>query len=81
MQIYPHSARAKFGVATSLDAEAELLQSNTLLANAIEAYVNTLFTPEIPDSLFKVAGERAINRMRFKGKFLFCILLIPINIR
>lgn len=67
LQTYPLSARAKFGVARSLDAKAELLQSNKWLANAIEAYVDVLFAPNVPDGIFKAAGERVINRMRFKG--------------
>lgn len=65
------SVRAKYGIAKSLDLTAELQKSNELLVKVIEAYINTLLTPDVPDTLFKAAAERTINRMRFKGNFYF----------
>nr|XP_029726021.1 aspartyl/asparaginyl beta-hydroxylase isoform X2 [Aedes albopictus] len=62
---------ALIGKARALDALAEQQQSNTLLGEAIEAYRDVVFLGKaVDDETVKVAGERCIDRSRFRGQYL-----------
>ncbi|KXJ81530.1 hypothetical protein RP20_CCG019367 [Aedes albopictus] len=62
---------ALVGKARALDALAEQQQSNTLLGEAIEAYRDVVFLGKaVDDETVKAAGERCIDRSRFRGQYL-----------
>ena len=63
-----NSVRAKYGVARVLDRKAEVMRSNEILGDAIDAYQEVLNAADVPNSLFKSVAERMNNRMWFKGK-------------
>lgn len=65
------SSKALYGLAMALDRLAEIKQSNIKLQESIEAYVQFLKNGgNVSDHIYQVAGERCINRMRFKGNSL-----------
>lgn len=66
--------RALVGKARALDALAEQQQSNVLLGEAIEAYRDVvLLGNAADDEAVKDAGERCIDRSRFRGQYLTVI--------
>ena len=63
-----NSPRALYGKAKTLDKLADLQRSNTILERAIEAYAKVLdFGLNAPDDLFILAGNRCVDRMKFRG--------------
>lgn len=60
---------AMYGKALALDRLAEKYQSNSMLDEAIEAFEKVVkLRSRINDTLLKVAGERCVELMRFKGQ-------------
>lgn len=43
-------------------------KSNDILQRAISTYIQTMNAPDVPDALFRAAGERCVQRMHFIGK-------------
>lgn len=64
---HPRSPRAAYGRAKALDRMSEEQRSNALLEASIAAYEPLLELPEVPDRLYRQAGERCADRMRFRG--------------
>ncbi|XP_013780790.1 aspartyl/asparaginyl beta-hydroxylase-like [Limulus polyphemus] len=64
---HPQSPRAEYGKAQSLDRMAEQQRSNSLLEQAVAAYQDVLSMPKVPDKLYLLAANRAVDRMRFRG--------------
>lgn len=56
-------------MAKSLDALAEVKQSNAVLESAIDAYLSVLTqASKVPGALLIQAAQRCIDRGRFKGE-------------
>lgn len=49
---------------------SEERRSNKLLEESIAAYSDVLNLPDVPDKLFRMAGERCVDRMLFRGTYL-----------
>lgn len=65
----PDSPKAFIGKAKSLDALAEVHQSNAYLKDAIKAFKRFLaFEEELEDEEFLNASQRCAERMQFLGK-------------
>ena len=65
---YPNSARAQFGLASSLDRQADLKQSNELLERSIDAYSKLgMSEGEVLIGLRAAALERLAARASFRG--------------
>ncbi|CAN7988242.1 unnamed protein product [Ixodes hexagonus] len=67
LQAYPLSPRATYGKAQALEKLAELKKSNAVLEQAIQAYSEVMKLPKVPDELYLKAGNRSVDRMRFRG--------------
>jgi len=72
LHFHPKSARATYGRAQCLDRLAELQSSNSKLEQAIMTYRQVIdLADEDPDlvplPLIRLAAEKCINRMRFRG--------------
>lgn len=66
---HPDRPKAFLGKAKSLDALAELHQSNHYLKDAIKAFKRFLaFEEELKDEEFVNASQRCAERMQFLGK-------------
>ncbi|XP_066905824.1 probable serine/threonine-protein kinase kinX [Halyomorpha halys] len=65
---HPDSPRARYGLAQTLDRQAEHERSNVLLDLAITGYKDALEAPNITDILFIQIATRLIDRLRFRGK-------------
>uniref|UniRef100_A0A0P6IXZ1 Putative aspartyl beta-hydroxylase n=1 Tax=Aedes aegypti TaxID=7159 RepID=A0A0P6IXZ1_AEDAE len=62
---------ALVGKARALDVLAEQKQSNSLLSEAIEAYRDVVLLGDaVDDETARTAGERCIDRSRFRGQYL-----------
>ncbi|XP_076261309.1 aspartyl beta-hydroxylase isoform X3 [Rhynchophorus ferrugineus] len=66
---YPFSPRSLYGKAQALDILAEQNQRNDLLQKALEYYIKALELNNIPEYLYKIIGERYIDRTRFLGQY------------
>ncbi|XP_076349788.1 aspartyl/asparaginyl beta-hydroxylase-like [Tachypleus tridentatus] len=64
---HPQSPRAVYGKAQSFDRMAEQQHSNSLLEQAVAAYQDVLNMPNVPDKLYLLSANRAVDRMRFRG--------------
>ncbi|XP_029839762.4 aspartyl/asparaginyl beta-hydroxylase, partial [Ixodes scapularis] len=67
LQAHPLSPRASYGKAQALEKLAELKKSNAMLEQAIQAYAEVMKLPQVPDELYLKAGNRSVDRMRFRG--------------
>lgn len=62
---------ALVGKARALDVLAEQKQSNSLLSEAIGAYRDVVLLGDaVDDETARTAGERCIDRSRFRGQYL-----------
>ncbi|KAL3290047.1 hypothetical protein HHI36_023418 [Cryptolaemus montrouzieri] len=69
LEKYPSSPRGFYGLAQSLDVLAEIKKSNELLEEAITNYLKVSELKNVPAALYKIALERCIDRMRFRGRY------------
>ncbi|XP_044766094.1 aspartyl/asparaginyl beta-hydroxylase isoform X2 [Coccinella septempunctata] len=69
LEKYPSSPRGLYGLASALDALAEAEKSNKLLEEAVANYLKIFDLRDAPDELFKMAMERCIDRVRFRGRY------------
>lgn len=66
-----HLVSAMIGKARALDLMAEQQQSNSILDEAIAAFLQVLSLGSIvDDGVFLMAAERYIDRVRFRGQYL-----------
>ena len=56
-------------MAQTLDKLSQLKESNKLLEQCIYAYRDVLDIETTPDPLYRLAGERAVDRAKFRGNF------------
>ncbi|KAG5879021.1 hypothetical protein JTB14_009659 [Gonioctena quinquepunctata] len=54
---------------------ADQKRCNSLLEQALKLYLQLLRSRNVPNSLFKMAAERCLNRMRFLGQYSNAILV------
>lgn len=73
LQQHPDSPRLHYIKARALDSLAESHRSNKYLEEAIAAYQKTMSSKNVPEQLYILAGKRAADRMRFRGKIIFVI--------
>ena len=75
---YPDSPRVQFCRAKMLDAKSEELQSNSLLEESIEAYLELFDIPNVPRELLIVGARRCSDRQSFRGEKIttvkFCLI-------
>ncbi|XP_046607580.1 uncharacterized protein LOC124298935 [Neodiprion virginianus] len=70
VSIHPASPRVRYELARSLDNLAEEKKDNTYLRKAIAAYEKVLeLGTRVPPKLFRIVGERCIDRLRFSGQY------------
>lgn len=69
LEKYPSSPRGLYGFARALDALAEIEKSNELLEEAVTNYLRLSYLKDVPDDLFRIAMERCIDRVRFRGMY------------
>ncbi|KAH9377996.1 hypothetical protein HPB48_015091 [Haemaphysalis longicornis] len=67
VRTHPQSPRACYGKAAALEKVAEIRKSNALLEECIQAYLQVMELPGVPDQLYLKAGNKAADRMRFRG--------------
>ena len=68
----PADPVALYGRAQSLDQLAETERSNARLEQAIFAYRAVIdLEQKVSDQLYRLAAQRCIDRMRFRGKMTF----------
>ncbi|XP_077487954.1 aspartyl/asparaginyl beta-hydroxylase-like [Amblyomma americanum] len=67
LRTHPLSPRATYGKALALEKIAELKKSNAILEQCIQAYLDVMALPAVPEALYLGAGEKAVERMRFRG--------------
>ncbi|XP_070395333.1 aspartyl/asparaginyl beta-hydroxylase-like isoform X3 [Dermacentor albipictus] len=75
LQTHPQSPRANYGKALALEKVAELRKSNSILEQSIQAYLEVMKLPNVPSELYLRAGNKAVDRMRFRGIFTKAIKL------
>lgn len=75
LQTHPQSPRANYGKALALEKVAELRKSNSILEQSIQAYLDVMKLPKVPHELYLRAGNKAVDRMRFRGIFTKAIKL------
>ncbi|XP_050025800.1 aspartyl/asparaginyl beta-hydroxylase-like isoform X1 [Dermacentor andersoni] len=75
LQTHPQSPRANYGKALALEKVAELRKSNSILEQSIQAYLEVMKLPKVPSELYLRAGNKAVDRMRFRGIFTKAIKL------
>lgn len=46
---------------------SELKKSNAMLEQAIQSYIEVMKLPRVPSVLYLKAGNRSVDRMRFRG--------------
>lgn len=67
LRTHPQSPRATYGKAAALEKVAEIRKSNALLEECIQTYLQVMKLPGVPDQLYLKAGNKAADRMRFRG--------------
>lgn len=76
MEADPNDAVALYTRARSLDRLAEIERSNSRLELAIFAYRSVLDIEHVPEQLFRLAADRCIDRMRFRGWFRYIVFYL-----